>query len=369
MIREGLHHRPPRRRVRRARSRCGLVVVMPALLTGTPRINELALDWRALRFAGAHQPAGRHAYSAWCRRSLARAPGSIGVIAAGSRGVAGGRHRLPAGARRRTGRFERPARRLCDASAAELLQPDAGRDRLRCLERVTFHVGGAMGRGSRTASASLQKQLSRRLEQLPHVQAAGMTNFLPAAGATLRYQVRVDGLTGPNADGSMTVGVRMISGGYLRAIRAPLVAGTWCPAADDGLQGPALGDGEPALRRRVRAEPEPGRRVAASRRKSAAPAHDRRRHRQRSRRMATARVPCAVRLRLQLAQAGGPIPNTSRGRPTPAPLPPISAGSCGSSIRPRAIFGMRPLQRCARRRPRPAAARRGDARHLSRAPP
>ena len=33
------------------------------------------------------------------------------------------------------------------------------------------------------------------------MQAAGLTNFLPATGATLRYQVSVDGLTGPNADG------------------------------------------------------------------------------------------------------------------------------------------------------------------------
>ena len=40
----------------------------------------------------------------------------------------------------------------------------------------------------------------------------------------------------PNADGSITVGTRMIGGGYLRAIRAPLVAGAWCPP-DDGLQG------------------------------------------------------------------------------------------------------------------------------------
>ena len=35
----------------------------------------------------------------------------------------------------------------------------------------------------------LQEQLIARLEQLPHVRAAGLTNFLPATGATLRYQV------------------------------------------------------------------------------------------------------------------------------------------------------------------------------------
>ena len=67
------------------------------------------------------------------------------------------------------------------------------------------------------------------MQELPHVQAAGLTNFLPATGATLRYQVLVEGLPGSNADGSITVGTRMIGGEYLRAIRAPLVSGSSCP--------------------------------------------------------------------------------------------------------------------------------------------
>ena len=74
-----------------------------------------------------------------------------------------------------------------------------------------------------------------RLEQLPHVQAAGLANFLPAYGATLRYQVQVDGLAGPNTDGSITVGTRNVGGRYLQALRIPLVAGSSCtqpPAGD-----------------------------------------------------------------------------------------------------------------------------------------
>jgi hypothetical protein len=61
------------------------------------------------------------------------------------------------------------------------------------------------------------------------VQAAGLANFLPASGATLRYQVLVEGLSGANADSSITVGTRMIGGRYLRAISAAVLTGSSCP--------------------------------------------------------------------------------------------------------------------------------------------
>jgi hypothetical protein len=95
---------------------------------------------------------------------------------------------------------------------------------------VTFHVGARWDE-DRVRVGQLQLQLLSALEQLPHVQAAGMANFLPASGATLRYQFRVDGITGPNQDGSITLGGRSVSPGYLPALRAKLIAGTWCPAS------------------------------------------------------------------------------------------------------------------------------------------
>ncbi|HSC29920.1 MAG TPA: FtsX-like permease family protein, partial [Vicinamibacterales bacterium] len=102
---------------------------------------------------------------------------------------------------------------------------------------VTFHVGARWDE-DRTRVGLLQEQLIARLEELPHVEAAGMTSFLPATGATLRYQVLVDGVAGPNPDGSMNVGYRMISSGYLRAIRAPLAAGAWCAALTSRADAP-----------------------------------------------------------------------------------------------------------------------------------
>jgi hypothetical protein len=67
-----------------------------------------------------------------------------------------------------------------------------------------------------------------------------MTNFLPATGASLRYQVHVDGLAGPNADGSISVGARMIGGAYLQAIRAQLVAGSLCPGLTTDFKAPRM---------------------------------------------------------------------------------------------------------------------------------
>ena len=139
----------------------------------------------------------------------------------------------------------------------------------------------------------LQEQLIASLEQLPHVQAAGLTNFLPATGATLRYQVYVDGLTGPNADGSMTVGTRMISGGYLRAIRASLVAGEWCPALkmDFNAQRRRDGDRQSAFRRGPRAEPESRRTIALDSPPDGNALQNRRRRRQHRRRRSRRRAP------------------------------------------------------------------------------
>jgi hypothetical protein len=127
----------------------------------------------------------------------------------------------------------------CATLLLKLLQPHTCRDGFDASDAVTFHVAARWDE-DRTRIGQLQEQLVSKLEELPHVQAAGLTNFLPATGATLRYQVSVDGLSGPNQDGSMTVGARMISSGYLRAIRAPLVAGDWCRISRRISKRPAL---------------------------------------------------------------------------------------------------------------------------------
>jgi predicted permease len=96
---------------------------------------------------------------------------------------------------------------------------------------ITFHVGAAWNE-DRARVGRMQERLVADLERLPGVVAAGMTNFLPATGATLRYQIALEGIASSddNADhGKITVGERTVGGQYLRALNVPLVAGAWCP--------------------------------------------------------------------------------------------------------------------------------------------
>jgi hypothetical protein len=150
-------------------------------------------------------------------------------MATGSRGVAGGRYRFQQGLV-----LAQVALTVALVGSATLLLRSY--HKLITVDRgfdpsgvTTFHVAAAWSE-DRSKIALLQTQLLTQVGELPHVQAAGLTNFFPAPGGSLRYSVRVAGLTGPNADGSMTVGTRTVTEGYLRAIRAPLVAGSFCPA-------------------------------------------------------------------------------------------------------------------------------------------
>jgi predicted permease len=205
----------------------GLIRMIPAVLAATPRLNELALDWRALSFTVITTLLATVVVSV--------VPAVIGtrrdpqqMMAMGSRGVAGGRHRFQQGLV-----VAQVALSVALVGSATLLLRSYYN--LTVIDRgfdasgvMTFHVAAAWSE-DRYRVGLLQTQLLTQLAELPHVQAAGMTNFLPAPGGSLRYALRVAGLTGPNADGTMTVGSRTVTEGYLRAIRAPLVAGSFCP--------------------------------------------------------------------------------------------------------------------------------------------
>jgi putative ABC transport system permease protein len=213
-----------------------LVNAMPSLLSSTPRINELTLDSRALGFVAATGLLAATAFSLVPAVAGTRATLTHSIAAAG-RTVIGGAHRL----QRLLVVCQVALSVLLVGSATLLLRSyydlthvDTGFD---ASNTVTFHVAARWDE-DRVRIGQLQQQLIARLDELPHVQAAGMTNFLPATGGTLRYQVHVEGLNGPNEDGSMNVGTRSVAGGYLRAIRAPLVAGSWCPAITTDFKAP-----------------------------------------------------------------------------------------------------------------------------------
>jgi putative ABC transport system permease protein len=213
-----------------------LTSIMTSRLATTPRIGELTMDWRALGFAFVTSAAAAGVFSlipaiAATRRGLSQAAGH-------SRTVAGGRHRLQkilVVTQVALGVLLVGSATLLVRSYVNLTKVDTGFD---TSDVINFQVGARWDE-DRALIKQLQTQLLARLEALPHVSAAGMTNFLPASGASLRYQVHVDGIAGPNADGTITVGTRSISAGYLRAIRAPLVAGEWCHTTTSDSKSPA----------------------------------------------------------------------------------------------------------------------------------
>src|SRR6185295_16417468 len=152
------------------------------------------------------------------------------VLASSSRGVAGGRHRLQAGiviAQLALGVVLAATAGLLVRSYSAMTHVDAGFDPEHVL---VFHVGAAWDE-DRKGVGQLQVRLLEELGRLPGVKSTGFTNFLPVSGATLRSQVRVDGLAGTDPNGAFTVGTRSISADYLKTIGVPLVAGEWCPAS------------------------------------------------------------------------------------------------------------------------------------------
>jgi hypothetical protein len=75
----------------------------------------------------------------------------------------------------------------------------------------------------------MQEALLDQLDRTPGVEASGFANFLPASAATLRYQVAIVETARTEETGKITTGERSISRGYLKAMGAPILAGTDCP--------------------------------------------------------------------------------------------------------------------------------------------
>ncbi len=233
----------------------GLVRLMPAILTATPRMNELTLDWRAVAFTAVTTLLATVIVSVvpavvGTRRDLQQ------MMAAGSRGVAGGRYRFQQGLV-----LAQVALSVMLVGSATLLLRSY--HNLTLVDRgfdpggvMTFHVAAGWSE-DRYRVGLLQTQLLSELSQLPHVQAAGMTNFLPAPGGSLRVLgpgVRADRSERRWFDHrGQPHRHRRLSARDSCAARGRVVV----PSAANGREI-ALCNRQPALRRRARAESEPG---------------------------------------------------------------------------------------------------------------
>ncbi len=203
-----------------------LVALVPSMFESMPRLVELSVNWRAMLFA-----AGTGVLAALAcgvvpalhatRSRALRTPGT----ARGSTAASHAAQRWLVGVQVALGVVLCSSAALLASSYYELSRVDPG---FSTEGVVTFHVGARWDE-DRARVGQMQVDLLAALQQMPGVTAAGLVNFLPAPGGSLRYQVSVDGLAGQDASGLNTVGSRMISPGYLPALQAPLVAGSWCP--------------------------------------------------------------------------------------------------------------------------------------------
>jgi putative ABC transport system permease protein len=201
-----------------------LVKVSAALFTSIPRITEAAMDWRVGLFIALLTGATAIVFGVIPAWAATRARGAALI---GSTRVAGGSHRLQSAlvaAQVALGVLLAGGAAVLVRSYAALTRADVG---FQSSNVLTFHAGARWDE-DRARVAQFQHSLLLDLRQLPQVRAAGFSNFLPVSGATLRYQYKVEGLGGSNADGTVTAGERTVTSGYLTTLQVPILAGRWC---------------------------------------------------------------------------------------------------------------------------------------------
>jgi putative ABC transport system permease protein len=215
-----------------------LVGLAGRIVDDLPRSTELAVDWRAAAFAVSMSACAALALGLLpalhaTRRSLSQ------TLAGSGRSQAGGGHRFQSALV-----CAQIALSLVLAGSAGLLlrsYQQLGRTDLGFTpdQAVTFHVGARWDE-DRGRIGVMQEQLLTELASIAGVVSAGFTNFLPVTGATLRYQIQLEGIAGEDPQGRIQVGYRTISSGYLEALQAPLLAGERCPQLRATSTGPSL---------------------------------------------------------------------------------------------------------------------------------
>jgi predicted permease len=195
--------------------------------TTLPAPGGFQLGWRALTFA-ALAGVGAATLCGLLPALQATRTNLSAILAQAGRGGSGGRHQWQRGLV--TAQVALTVLLLAGAglmlrSYYNLAHVDLGFDP---GHTITFHMGAAWDE-DRNRIGQMQETLLDQLERTPGVESAGFANFLPVSGATLRYQVGLVETARTDETGKITTGERSISRGYLKALGAPILAGTDCP--------------------------------------------------------------------------------------------------------------------------------------------
>jgi len=204
-----------------------LIDALATSFQSIPRAADLQLDWRALLFAASAGTLAALLCGLFPAIQATRAD-MAALLANGGRGSSGTRHKWQG----TLVAAQISVTVLLFASAGLMLRSyynlahvDLG---FEPDHAVTFHVGATWDE-DRNRVGQMQRELLAQLERVPGVEAAGFANFLPTTGATLRYQVTLDGPARAGENGKITAGERSISRDYLKALGAALLAGQDCP--------------------------------------------------------------------------------------------------------------------------------------------
>lgn len=208
------------------------MALIAKLFADTPRIAELAVDTRELAFAMLATAAATIAFGVLPAIRATKNATASALLRTG-RGTSGARKWV----QQAIVAAQVALTMLLLSGAGLLLRSYYNMSRVEpgfdASNVILFHVGAAWDE-NRTMVGVMQQRLISGLEQIPGVQAAGMTNFLPASGATLRNNIVLEGAAATEETGNMPVGYRLVSPGYLKALRVPLLAGSWCPELAPG---------------------------------------------------------------------------------------------------------------------------------------
>jgi putative ABC transport system permease protein len=168
----------------------GVSVIRAVFLT-IPRVDQVRVDWRALLFTVGASVLAATVFGLAPAFETVRTE-MTGRLYQATRTQARGRRRLQqalVATQFAVTLVLLLGTGLLVRSYSKLNQVEPGFD---ASNVVTFHVGAEWGE-DRDEIGRMQQQLLGELERLPGVQAAGMTNFLPATGATLRFGVALEG--------------------------------------------------------------------------------------------------------------------------------------------------------------------------------
>ena len=200
--------------------------VIRAVFLTIPRVDQVRLDWRALAFTVGASVAAAAIFGLAPAFETFRTE-MTGRLYQATRTQARGRRRLQqvlVATQFAVTLVLLLGTGLLVRSYSKLNQVQPGFDPSHV---VTFHVGAEWGE-NRPAIGRMQHDLLDQLARLPGVQATGMTNFLPATGANLRFEVFLEGSHGDADTGKVLVGERTIGGNYFQTMRMPLLQGEGC---------------------------------------------------------------------------------------------------------------------------------------------